>query len=188
MRIKSGRLKGRKIKTLPITDTKPTKSETREALFNILKHNVELQDYDFSKNEINFLEVFCGTGIMSFEALSNGAKRTISIDNNPNLKRLFEENKTHLGIGDEATFCISHATTLPECYEKSDLCYIDPPYYKNLEIETLKNLHKKNWLNEKALVIMETGFKTDLESHDSFQFLFNRKYGKSKLHFFIYKS
>ena len=192
MKIISGKYQNLQIDLLNLKNTRPTKTQVREALFDIILYNKNLSDYSFQEKELSFLEVFSGYGIVSFEALSRGFKQATLIDIEPKLKNLFEKNAKKLKISEQVNFCLANANNLPKSYSKSDICFIDPPYYKDLEIPTLESLQKNNWLNPNALVIIETGLKTDLETianieNLNFEFLFHKKYGKSKLSFLCFR-
>ena len=70
MRIISGSLKGKKIfapKNLPV---RPTTDRSKEALFNILQNQ-----YDWK--EIKVIDLFAGTGNISYEFASRGASKSI---------------------------------------------------------------------------------------------------------------
>ena len=73
MRIIGGLHKGRKIKSIKGTETRPTTDFVREALFNIIGIDV-VSSY--------FLDVFAGTGAVGLEALSRGADKAIFIERN----------------------------------------------------------------------------------------------------------
>ncbi len=186
MIIKFGIYQGRKIKIPSIETTKPTKSKIREALFNILLHNNKLAKYRFDKNDISFLELFSGSAIVSFEAVSLGAKKTIAIDNNSSLRRFFLVNKSFMAENTEFDFVNCDATNLPKREEGfADICFIDPPYYKNLEEKTVQSLLKNNWLKNDSLVIIETARKIDLADNlANLKLLFCKRYGSSKLYFY----
>ena len=77
MRIVSGNHKGRKIiapKNLPI---RPTTDMSKESIFNILSNS-----YEF--NEVSVIDLFSGSGNISYEFASRGVKDIISVDNNIN--------------------------------------------------------------------------------------------------------
>ena len=77
MRIISGTHKGRKInppKNLPI---RPTTDRAKEALFSII-------DNRYYFEEKNMLDLFCGSGNISFEFASRGVEKVTSVDNNKN--------------------------------------------------------------------------------------------------------
>ncbi len=73
MRIISGKYKGKRLiapKKLPV---RPTTDFAKEALFNIVTHQI-----DFS--EISLLDLFSGTGNISYEFASRGTEKIIAVD------------------------------------------------------------------------------------------------------------
>src|SRR6185436_15153128 len=73
MRLISGTLGGRKFYPDKLTATRPTTDFAKTALFNIL-NNV----FDFE--EVSFLDLFSGTGSISYEFASRGCKRIVSVE------------------------------------------------------------------------------------------------------------
>ena len=75
MKIISGTHKGRKIITPKNVNIRPTTSKSKEALFNILNNF-------FNFEEISVLDLFSGTGNVSFEFASRGVKKITAVENN----------------------------------------------------------------------------------------------------------
>ena len=75
MRIISGINKGRKIQAPKNLPVRPTTDQSKEALFNIISN-----DYDLSK--ISILDLFSGTGNISYEFFSRGTKNITCVDLN----------------------------------------------------------------------------------------------------------
>ena len=73
MRIISGFLKGRRIKELKGFHSRPTTDFAKEGLFNVLEHSIDIE-------ETLILDLFSGTGNISYEFISRGAKSVYSID------------------------------------------------------------------------------------------------------------
>ena len=83
MRITSGTLKNKKIKSREGNETRPTLERIKEAIFSIIGDKVV---------ESKFLDLYSGTGNMAIEALSRGAKRAILIEKNQEALRIIIEN------------------------------------------------------------------------------------------------
>src|SRR5438067_5521821 len=81
IRIIGGRHRGRVIRVPAIADARPTPDRVRETLFNWLG-----QDLSGRRT----LDLFCGTGALSLEALSRGAALAVAVDRNPTLTRFVE--------------------------------------------------------------------------------------------------
>ncbi len=73
LRIIAGKYRGRKIATGKHLAARPTMSIVREAVFNILSSKKTIYN-------LNILDLFCGSGSFSFEALSRGAKHAFIVD------------------------------------------------------------------------------------------------------------
>ena len=89
MRIISGRLRGKRIKIPKYINVRPTTDQSKEAIFNILANRYDL-------NEIKVLDLFSGTGSISFEFSSRGVKTVYSVDKSYNsikfIKKFSDEN------------------------------------------------------------------------------------------------
>ena len=91
LRIIAGEFKGRKLRSVRGTKTRPTSDRIRETIFNILA--LQIQD-------ATVLDLFAGTGAFGIEALSRGAKSVIFIDaDNDSISVLQEKIKTFSSDG-----------------------------------------------------------------------------------------
>ncbi len=174
LRIISGTLKGRKLLDSSKLDLRPTTDRNREALFNIINSNFELQGS-------NVLDLCAGTGAFAIEAISRGACRAICVEKNRDHANLLKKNADKLGISNQIEIRNADANNLSSLKgSKFDLIFIDPPY--SLKIDgIIESLLKNELLAEDALVVTESGgeFKTELlEKIDI------RKYGISWFGFF----
>src|SRR4051812_25665460 len=93
MRIIAGKFRGRKLKSPPGAQTRPTSDRLRETLFNILAPRIEAA---------TVLDLCAGTGAVGIEALSRGASRVTFVDQSREMSALIADNcKTlQLGTGD----------------------------------------------------------------------------------------
>ena len=71
--------------------SRPTTDFGKEGLFNILEHSIEL-------NDIKVLDLFAGTGNISFEFISRGAFQVHSVDSNFKAFRFIKNTSSALGI------------------------------------------------------------------------------------------
>ena len=85
MRIISGKHKGRKIPNAIKLPVRPTTDQAKEALFNILENS-------FYFNNIAVLDLFSGTGNISYEFSSRGCKDIICIDENYRCIKFIKKN------------------------------------------------------------------------------------------------
>ena len=92
MRIISGTFKGRSIKFLKNSFTRPLKDSVRESIFNILKHS------NFIKPKIensSVLDLYSGIGSFGIESLSRGAKGVVFIENYQKYIKTYPNACTH---------------------------------------------------------------------------------------------
>lgn len=118
LRISGGTLRGRRI-PVPQRDVRPTSERARQAYFNIIGERIE---------NARFLDLFAGSGIFSFEAVSRGASAAVAIDKSrQNVARIAELAKT-LELPVDA-LCGEVEPSLKRLTgQPFDLVYADPPY------------------------------------------------------------
>ena len=172
MRIISGTHKGRRLiapKTLPV---RPTADRAKEALFNILETR-----YYFEKK--NVLDLFSGTGNISFEFASRGCEKIMAVDNNYNCVNYIEKTTKDLdfNISTIKSDCLQY---LKNCKQQFSFIFADPPYNYN-QYKELKNIVIDNNLIKKdGCLIIEHDKETTFEE-DNMEL---RKYGT--IHFSIF--
>lgn len=176
MRIISGIHKGRRIqapKKLPI---RPTTDMAKEALFNILRNLVHI-------NDLKVLELFAGSGNMSYEFASRGARFVLAVDSHMPCVAFIKKTAELLELpidtvkADVFSFLTNHQGNY-------DIVFADPPYdlEYNQFMELVNLIIDKNILNEDGLLIVEHSKHTDLSSHSAFDN--ERKYGGTVFSFF----
>ena len=121
MRIIAGKYRSRKLNTLPGLKTRPTLDKTKEAIFSSMGNY--LPDYVV-------LDVFGGSGALSLEALSRGAKKAYIMDSNIEAINIIKSNKEALKVKDELViYHNSYVNVLPTFIGKVkfDVVFLDPP-------------------------------------------------------------
>ncbi len=188
MRIISGRLKNREVLSYKDKEgeLRPTSSKTREAVFNLLKHGKFLQEIDFlTPDEPSILEgrtvadIFCGTGIMGFEAYSRGAEKLIFIDKNNMTIDLVKKTAAKMNIIEDCNFIRADATALNSTRLRADLIFLDPPYNRALVNPTLKSIALSGLCRDGGVVIVEHSIREKLEESDDYKLLDQREYNNS---------
>ena len=175
MRIISGTHKGRKIIPPKNISARPTTDKSKEALFNILNNL-----YEWSK--ISVLDLFSGTGSISYEFASRGVKSIISVDQDKKsvdfISKTSVENDFNI-----ITFKSSVSFFLKKNTSKFNIIFLDPPYSYEIcdyQIIILKLLEIN--LSQKGIIIVEHSSKLKLDIINGF--IERRKYGSNSFSFF----
>lgn len=176
MRIISGQYKGKRLtapKSLPV---RPTTDFAKEALFNILNHRI---DFD----EVNVLELFAGTGNISYEFASRGVKEILCVDADFGCVKFISKTADELAFPIRAIKSdVYKYLTAPA--KQFDVVFADPPYaFTVAQMDSLiHDLYENNWVKEDGMVILEHTKHLDLSSILNFSEA--RKYGGSVFSFF----
>jgi 16S rRNA (guanine(966)-N(2))-methyltransferase RsmD len=177
MRIVSGTHKGRRIsppKNLPV---RPTTDLAKESLFNILNNYV-----DFS--ELHVLDLFAGTGSISFEFASREAKSVTSVDLNYRCVSFIKKAASELGFENLRAFRADVFRFLQRPpTEAYDLIFSDAPYDLEGVIGLPEMILEKGWLKKNARLIVEHPKTLDFTGQKYFREV--RNYGKVNFSFFI---
>jgi 16S rRNA (guanine(966)-N(2))-methyltransferase RsmD len=146
MRIISGSLKGRRLKTPAWEGLRPTSDRLRETLFNILAPRVP---------GARVLDGFAGTGAVGLEARSRGAAEVVFVERDRRAVALIEENLRHCGVSDGCVIMRADIGRLPESFgaRRFDLILLDPPYAEPDLEATLARAAA--WLAAGGLVVLE---------------------------------
>ena len=176
MRIISGKYKGRRIfppKGLPV---RPTTDMSKEALFNVLNNH-------FSFEGLKVLDLFAGTGNISFEFASRGSAPITSVDADFGcvkfIKQVAAEYDFDIAVtkSDVFQFLERNKTTY-------DIIFADPPYgldQKTFE-KVVLTVFEKELLQEDGMMVIEHSKYTKLDHLPHFSF--QKSYGGSFFSFF----
>lgn len=181
MRVFSGKHRGRKIETVSSKQLRPTTGMAREAIFNILTHGKYSEDGESLLTNANVLDLFCGCGALSMEALSRGAASVTLIDIDKEHLDVARQNIKTIGEENKAVFIRADSSTPPPARTPCDLIFLDPPYNQGLVAKALTGIMSGNWLAKNARIVVETDYREDVKFPDKFEELDNRKYGNSRI-------
>ena len=179
MRIVSGKFKGRRItppKNLPV---RPTTDLSKEALFNILNHQ-------FSFHELKVLDLFAGTGNISYEFASRGAEPITCVDTDLGCVNFIKKTSQEFGM-DITAIKSDVYKFLERSKVKYDIIFADPPYdFSQEQFDKIYQLIFENeLLEDDGLLIIEHSTQTKMEHLEHFSN--SRKYGGSVFSFFEYE-
>ena len=177
MRIVSGKYKGRIIKPPKNFRARPTTDFAKENLFNILNNN-----FDFS--EVTVLDLFSGTGSISYEFVSRGSQYVVSIEKNFKHQAFIKKTIDDFGFTQIKTIKTDAFRYIKTCNEQFDIIFADPPYDLK-ELESIPDfIFEQEILKENGWLILEHGDKTDFSKHEKFKE--QRKYGGVNFSIFVH--
>jgi 16S rRNA (guanine966-N2)-methyltransferase len=152
-RIVAGEFRGRKLLELPrdLDGVRPTSSRVRSAIFDRLQLDV---------NDAMVLDLCAGTGALSIEALSRGAKHATMVEGDPKVAAFLKKQLAALRLGDRAQVVIKSATdflaTTSGDPPKWNLIVFDPPYHdRELYEAAAAAMVKCQAIAEGAIVVCE---------------------------------
>ncbi|MFD0962461.1 RsmD family RNA methyltransferase [Pseudofulvibacter geojedonensis] len=176
MRIISGKHKGRRLvapKKLPV---RPTTDFAKEALFNILNN-------DFCFPEISLLDLFSGTGNISYEFASRGCSKITAVDADYSCTSFIKKTARELDF--DITCLKSDVYKFLEKWKTpSTIVFADPPYdFSDADFAKIPELiFSKNLLLSDGYLIIEHSKHTNLEKLPYYSF--SKSYGGCTFSFF----
>ncbi|MDR1169711.1 MAG: RsmD family RNA methyltransferase [Prevotellaceae bacterium] len=176
MRIISGQYKSRLLPAVPKGfDARPTTDFAKENLFNILENM-----FDFST--VNVLDLFAGTGGISYEFASRGSKHVDTVEIKPLHFSYIKKTSEALGFQQIHVIRNDSFRFLKFCSETYDIIFADPPYTSN-QIALIPRLVIENkLLNEDGCMIVEHSATDNFSEIEGFTQ--HRQYGSVNFSFF----
>ncbi|MFY9242434.1 MAG: RsmD family RNA methyltransferase [Polaribacter sp.] len=176
MRIVSGKLKGRRLRAPKNLPVRPTTDMAKEALFNIL-NNIYYFD------NITVIDLFSGTGNISYEFASRGTKSVYAIDANHNCIRYIFNTSKELEL-DINTYKSDVYKFLEKTSIQADIIFADPPYDFETDkfLEIVEMVFDKNLLKKDGVLIIEHSKHTDISKHKNHSY--DKRYGGNVFSFF----
>ena len=147
IRIVSGKLKGRKIYFQDSEGLRPTADRAKETLFNWLM---------FKIHDKNILDLFAGSGNLSFESLSRGAAQIELIEKEPKTFKTILENISQLNATEINAINQDSFDYLTSTQKKFDIVFVDPPFNKELVQKSIDMIADRDNLNPDAYIYLET--------------------------------
>jgi 16S rRNA (guanine(966)-N(2))-methyltransferase RsmD len=175
MRIISGIYKGRTFAPPKNFSARPTTDIAKEGLFNIINNHFDLE-------EISILDLFAGTGSISFEFASRGCNDIHLVELNPRHLSFIKKVIADLELNQITPIRQNALKFLQGCKNTYDIIFADPPY-DTKGIEQIPDFVFKNKLLRKnGWLIVEHSKKTKLSEIPYFDSV--RNYGSVHFSFF----
>lgn len=182
MRIIAGSKRGTQIFAPRGDDTRPTQDRVKESLFNIIQAYVP---------DAVVLDLFAGSGALSFESISRGAAEASLVDMDREAATCIKRNSEKLGFGSYIHFYkCEWKQAIKQMHgrqAKFDLVFLDPPYRLTDLSIFCDALADDDLLADGAMMVLEHSIGVTPQLDDRFQLYKERKYGDSEIHFYLYK-
>ncbi|MEG1612477.1 MAG: RsmD family RNA methyltransferase [Alistipes sp.] len=175
MRIISGIYRGRAINPPKNLRARPTTDFAKENLFNILNNLVDFE-------QTNVLDLFAGTGSISYEFASRGAKSVTSVEINTVHYNFIKQTAAQLGIENLYAVKANVFLYLKSCTKQFDLIFSDAPYDLEGSEEVVKQVLNGGLLSPEGIFIFEHSEKQDFSAYAEFWQL--RSYGSVQFSMF----
>jgi len=175
LRIIGGKYRGRRIVPPRGFKARPTTDFARESLFNILNNRIDF-------GEIRVLDLFAGTGSISYEFASRGAREVDLVEKDmkhiSGIRRIIKD----MGIDNIRSIHIDTRTYLKICTVKYDVVFADPPYDLPWLKEIPDLVFESGVIKEEGFFILEHPRNMSFSKHKLF--FEHRNYGGVNFSFF----
>lgn len=149
LRIIGGRWRGRRISFPDVIGLRPSGDRIRETLFNWLQMSI---------HDAVCLDLFSGSGILGFEALSRGAAQVTFVDQHPAVIKHLQSVAEQLAI-DEVRIILGDVPSSPLQKKLTgtsyNLIFLDPPFHQGLVQSTCAWLADTDFITPGALIYIE---------------------------------
>ncbi|MEI8052573.1 MAG: RsmD family RNA methyltransferase [Bacteroidota bacterium] len=177
MRIISGIHGGRRI-TPPtqMPHTRPTTDIAKEGLFNIIQNNLDI-------SEISSLDLFGGTGCISYELASRGAIELTIVEKDQKMFDFIKKNIELLGFKNASVIKQDVFSFIKTCNLQYDFIFAGPPYALANIDDLPKLVFEKKLLKKEGWFVLEHTPRNDYKKFDFFKT--ERNYGTTLFSIFI---
>jgi len=152
MRIITGKLRGRKLKSPKTNDVRPTSDKVKEAIFDMLQ--------PYMIEDFVCMDVFAGSGNMGLEAISRGAKTVYFSDNSRDSLALVRENLKICEAEDNAVLLSGdYKSNIARVHDKVDIFFVDPPYADKMTLPTINAIDNAGNLKPEGVIVCEHSAK-----------------------------
>ncbi|GGP44085.1 16S rRNA (guanine(966)-N(2))-methyltransferase RsmD [Shewanella saliphila] len=148
VRIISGQWRSRKLPIHDLEGLRPTTDRVRETLFNWIASDIR---------GARVLDCFAGSGALSLETLSRYAEFATMIELQKNAANQLKQNLATLQCQNAEVINGDSLNVLAKGTQHGfDIVFIDPPFRKELATKAIELLMAQQWLNNNALIYVET--------------------------------
>ncbi|GGG11234.1 methyltransferase [Dokdonia pacifica] len=178
-RIISGKYKGRRIQAPKKLPVRPTTDMAKEALFNIIRSQ-------FHISALRILDLFAGTGNISYEFASRGSQQIVAVDANYNCVKFINKTANEFGFDAIQTIKSDVFKYLERVPGNYDIIFADPPY--DISIEDFEKIavliFENQLLDQDGTLIIEHSKHTKMDHVKNY--VETRHYGGNAFSFFVW--
>lgn len=179
MRIIGGELGGRRVSPpAKMPHTRPTTDIAKEGLFNILENNLDLE-------ALRTLDLFGGTGSISYELASRGVKDLTVVEKDPAMFAFIQKNARELELHNYKVIRMDVFRYIDQCTEQFDFIFAGPPYALANIDDLPKLIVAKKLLKDKGWFVLEHTPRNNYEGYPLF--VTQRNYGTTIFSIFVNK-
>ena len=185
MRIISGSLKGKLIKFVKNSKTRPLKDSVRENIFNILKHSTLIKT---KIENSKILDLYSGIGSFGIESLSRNAESVTFVEHDKLALGILKDNLIALSIIDKTKIYNGKIEViLKNLKQKFDIFFFDPPFNDLTFLKNIKLIKKQKIFEINHIVIIHRKKGVEDSFENLIKIIKTKTYGKSKVIFGVFE-
>lgn len=176
MKVITGSLRGRTVRTLDGLATRPTTQRVKEALFSAIQFDIEGR---------RVLDAFAGSGQLGIEAVSRGAAACVFVDSGREAAQVVRDNVKALHIESACTvLCQDTLAFMQRTADRFDLIFLDPPYASGVLAQAAEAAERL--LNPGGILVCESAADAEMPAQVGTRALY-RSYRYSHVKLWIYR-
>jgi 16S rRNA (guanine966-N2)-methyltransferase len=177
MRIIAGEHGGRKINPpAKMPYTRPTTDIAKEGLFNTLQHKLDIE-------ELTTLDLFGGTGSISYELASRGAQQLTIVEKDHAMFDFIKKTAESLHIDNMKFVKMDVFKFIEQCTDKFDFIFAGPPYALTTIDDLPKQIVEKQLLKPGGMFVLEHTPRNDYKTFPLYKM--EKNYGTTIFSFFV---
>jgi|SRR6218665_636372 len=177
MRIIAGEYGGRKINPpAKMPYTRPTTDIAKEGLFNTLQHKLDIE-------ELSTLDLFGGTGSISYELASRGARQLTIVEKDNAMFDFIKKTAASLHIENMKFVKMDVFRFIEQCTEKFDFIFAGPPYALTTIDDLPKLIVERQLLNPGGWFVLEHTPRNDYKTFPLYKM--EKNYGTTIFSMFV---
>lgn len=159
MRIVSGKFKRMRFEPPKDIKARPTTDFAKENIFNVIGNIIDFEG-------IRVLDLFAGTGSISYEFISRGAERVTAVEMSQPHINFIRKTSEKLQIDNLSIYRSDVFKFLKKDTSKYDIIFADPPYQMPHFEELVQLVFERELLKDDGMLIIEHGSNVSFSNHE----------------------